>query len=251
LWIEFDFFISKFQFVEKIYWLEFFNINCFLGIDGISLLFIILTTFLYPICILSSWKSINNFYKEFIIVFLMMESLLLIVFSILDLVLFYIFFESVLIPMFLIVGVWGSRRRKVRAAYMLFLYTLFGSVLMLLAILVIYFQAGTTDYQVLLTTTFSDNTQKLLWLAFFISFASKIPMVPVHIWLPEAHVEAPTIGSVILAGVLLKLGSYGFIRFSLPLFPVGTVYYTPIVYTIGVISIIYTSLTAIRQTDLK
>jgi proton-translocating NADH-quinone oxidoreductase chain M len=185
------------------------------------------------------------------IAFLVMESLLVIVFCILDLLLFYVFFESVLIPMFLIVGVWGSRERKIRAAYMLFLYTLIGSVLMLLAILLMYSIAGTTDYQVLLTTPFNESLQKLLWIAFFASFAVKVPMVPVHIWLPEAHVEAPTAGSVILAGVLLKLGSYGLIRFSLPLFPSATVFFTPLVYTMAAIAVVYTSLTAIRQTDIK
>ena len=185
------------------------------------------------------------------IVFLLMESLLLLVFSLLDLLLFYVFFESILIPMFLLVGVWGSRARKIRASYLLFFYTLFGSIFMLLAILVLFFETGTTDYQVLLLTDLSFFKQKLLWLAFFIAFASKIPMVPVHIWLPEAHVEAPTTGSVILAGILLKLGSYGFLRFSLPLFPEASVYFTPLVYTLSVLGILYTSLTAIRQTDLK
>ena len=251
VWVEFDYFISKFQFVNKISWFSSLNINFFVGIDGISLLFILLTTFIFPLCILTSWKTIKENVKEYMIVFLIMESLLIIVFCLLDLILFYVFFESILIPIFLIVGIWGSRRRRIRASYMLFLYTLLGSVLMLLAILVIYFQVGTTDYQILLTSSFSENKQKILWLAFFVSFAAKIPMVPVHIWLPEAHVEAPTTGSVILAGILLKLGSYGFIRFSLPLFPFGSVYYSPLVYTIATISIIYTSLTAIRQTDLK
>jgi len=251
VWIEFDYFISKFQFVNKISWFSSLNINFFVGIDGVSLLFILLTTFIFPLCILTSWKSIKENLKEYMIVFLIMEALLIIVFCILDLLLFYVFFESILIPIFLIVGIWGSRRRRIRASYMLFLYTLLGSVLMLLAILVMYFQVGTTDYQILLTSTFSENKQKILWLAFFVSFAAKIPMVPVHIWLPEAHVEAPTTGSVILAGILLKLGSYGFIRFSLPLFPFGSIYYSPLVYTIATISIIYTSLTAIRQTDLK
>jgi proton-translocating NADH-quinone oxidoreductase chain M len=210
-----------------------------------------LTTLLVPLCILASLYSVKVYLKEYMIAFLVMETLLLIVFSILDLVLFYIFFESVLIPMFLIVGIWGSRERKVRAAYMLFLYTLIGSVLMLLAILLIYAIAGTTDYQTLLTVQFDGNLQKVLWLAFFASFATKVPMVPVHIWLPEAHVEAPTAGSVILAGVLLKLGSYGLLRFSMPLFPIGTVYFTPLVYAMAAIAVVYTSLTAIRQSDMK
>jgi proton-translocating NADH-quinone oxidoreductase chain M len=206
---------------------------------------------LVPLCILASLYSVKTYLKEYMIAFLVMETLLLIVFCILDLVLFYIFFESVLIPMFLIVGIWGSRERKVRAAYMLFLYTLIGSVLMLLAILYIYSVAGTTDYQILLTIQFDGSVQKVLWLAFFASFAVKVPMVPVHIWLPEAHVEAPTAGSVILAGVLLKLGSYGLLRFSMPLFPVGTIYFTPLVYAMAAIAVIYTSLTAIRQSDMK
>jgi proton-translocating NADH-quinone oxidoreductase chain M len=169
----------------------------------------------------------------------------------LDLLIFYVFFESVLIPMFLIIGVWGSRERKIRAAYQFFLYTLFGSVLMLLAILLIHFQTGTTDYQILLATEFSEKRQLLLWLAFFASFAVKVPMVPVHIWLPEAHVEAPTAGSVILAGILLKLGTYGFLRFSIPMFPEATLFYTPLIYTRSVIAIIYASLTTLRQVDLK
>jgi proton-translocating NADH-quinone oxidoreductase chain M len=200
---------------------------------------------------LASWDSVKIYVKEYFIAFLVMEALLIIVFSILDLLLFYVFFESVLIPMFLIVGVWGSRERRVRAAYMLFLYTLIGSVLMLLAILLMYSIAGTTDYQILLTTPFDESLQKVLWIAFFASFAVKVPMVPVHIWLPEAHVEAPTAGSVILAGVLLKLGSYGLIRFSIPLFPSATVFFTPLVYTMAAIAIVYTSLTAVRQTDMK
>jgi NADH-quinone oxidoreductase subunit M len=251
LWIGFDSFVSTFQFITKIEWLGSLNINFILGIDGIGLLFIILTTLIFPICILSSWKNIHKNLKEYMVLLLIMESLLIIVFSILDLVLFYIFFESILIPMFLMIGIWGSRRRKIRASYLLFFYTLFGSVLMLVAIMSIYIQTGTTDYQSLLLVDFDKSKQKFLWLAFFLSFASKIPMVPLHIWLPEAHVEAPTTGSVILAGILLKMGSYGFIRFSLPLFPFASLYFTPLVYTIGTISIIYTSLTAIRQTDLK
>ena len=251
LWVFFDRSTSKFQFMEEFLWIPSSNINFFIGVDGISLFFVILTTLLVPLCLLASWNSVKIYVKEYMIAFLVMESLLVIVFCILDLLLFYVFFESVLIPMFLIVGVWGSRERKIRAAYMLFLYTLIGSVLMLLAILLMYSIAGTTDYQVLLTTPFNESLQKLLWIAFFASFAVKVPMVPVHIWLPEAHVEAPTAGSVILAGVLLKLGSYGLIRFSLPLFPSATVFFTPLVYTMAAIAVVYTSLTAIRQTDIK
>ena len=251
LWVGFDSFVSKFQFITKIQWLSVLNINFILGIDGIGLLFVVLTTLIFPICILSSWKNIKKNLKEYMILLLIMESLLIIVFTILDLLLFYVFFESILIPMFLMIGIWGSRRRKIRASYLLFFYTLFGSVLMLVAIMAIYAQTGSTDYQTLLLSNFSENKQKFLWLAFFLSFASKIPMVPVHIWLPEAHVEAPTTGSVILAGILLKMGSYGFIRFSIPLFPYASLYFTPLVYTVAVISIVYTSLTAIRQTDLK
>jgi len=180
-----------------------------------------------------------------------MESFLILVFCVRDLLLFYIFFESVLIPMFIIIGVWGSRERKVRASYMFFLYTLLGSVLMLLSILYIYFQVGTTDYEMLLVYPFTFVEQRFIWLAFFASFASKIPMLPVHIWLPEAHVEAPTAGSVVLAGILLKLGSYGFLRFSLPLLPEASLYFTPFIFALSVVGVIYSSLTAIRQTDLK
>lgn len=251
LWVGFDSYCPKFQFISKIYWLSSLNINFILGVDGMGLLFVILTTLIFPICILSSWKNIKKNLKEYMILLLIMESLLILVFTILDLVLFYIFFESILIPMFLMVGIWGSRRRKIRASYLLFFYTLFGSVLMLVAIMAIYAKTGTTDYQALLLVDFTENEQKFLWLAFFLSFASKIPMIPVHIWLPEAHVEAPTTGSVILAGILLKMGGYGFIRFSIPLFPYASLYFTPLIYTIATISIVYTSLTAIRQTDLK
>jgi proton-translocating NADH-quinone oxidoreductase chain M len=251
LWVLFDRSTAVFQFREYWQWLDQVNINFNLGIDGISLFFVILTTMLVPLCLLASWDSIKIHVKEYLIAFLVMETLLIIVFSIMDLLLFYVFFESVLIPMFLIVGIWGSRERKIRAAYLLFLYTLVGSVLMLLAILLIYSIAGTTTYTNLLTVHFDESLQKFLWLAFFASFAVKVPMVPVHIWLPEAHVEAPTAGSVILAGVLLKLGSYGLIRFSMPLFPAATIYFTPLVYTMAAIAVIYTSLTAIRQSDMK
>lgn len=265
LWIEFDNSTSKFQFFENYTWLgssnlnnlgltsefSFSTLNFVLGLDGISLFFVILTTFLIPICILVSWTSINVYIKEYCIAFLVLESLMIAVFCVLDLLLFYVFFESVLIPMFIIIGVWGSRERKIRAAYQFFLYTLFGSVLMLLAILLIYFQTGTTDLEILYTSKFSETRQIILWLAFFASFAVKVPMVPVHIWLPEAHVEAPTAGSVILAGILLKLGTYGFLRFSIPLFPYATFYFTPLIYTMSIIAIIYTSLTTLRQIDLK
>jgi proton-translocating NADH-quinone oxidoreductase chain M len=237
--------------VETIRWLPYSNINFYIGIDGISLFFVVLTTFLIPICILVGWSSIKSYKKEYMIAFLICESFMIAVFCMLDLLLFYVFFESVLIPMFIIIGVWGSRQRKIQAAYQFFLYTLLGSVFMLLAILFIFFQTGTTDLQILLTTEFSERRQILLWIAFFASFSVKVPMVPVHIWLPEAHVEAPTAGSVILAGILLKLGTYGFLRFSIPMFPEATLYFTPFIYTLSVIAIIYTSLTTIRQIDLK
>ena len=251
LWVFFNKSIGSFQFVNKLLWIPFLNLNFSLGVDGISLFFILLTTLLIFLCILISWTSVDKNVKEFLIAFLVMEFFLIGVFSILDLLLFYIFFESVLIPMYLIVGIWGSRERKIRAAYFFFLYTLLGSVLMLLSILYIYYQIGTTDYETLLTFLFSKTEQKLLWLSFFGSFATKVPMVPVHLWLPEAHVEAPTAGSVILAGVLLKLGTYGFLRFSFPLFPDASFYFAPIVYVLSIIGIVYTSFTAIRQTDFK
>jgi len=251
LWINFDNSTANFQFVTKINWIPYSNLSFSLGIDGISLFFVILTTFLIPICLLTSWNSVKIYIKEYIIAFLVIETLLISVFIVLDLLLFYIFFESILIPMFLVIGIWGARERKIHAAYQFFIYTLLGSVLMLLGIMIIYFQVGTTDVQILLTSTFSEEKQKLLWLAFFASFAVKVPMVPVHIWLPEAHVEAPTAGSVLLAGILLKLGTYGFLRFSIPMFPDATIYFTPLIYTMSVIAIIYTSLTTLRQIDLK
>ena len=251
LWFFFNNSIGSFQFVSKLLWIPFLNLNFSLGIDGISLFFIILTTLLIFLCILISWTSVKIDIKEFLIAFLVMEFFLIGVFSILDLLLFYIFFESILIPMYLIVGVWGSRERKIRAAYFFFIYTLLGSVLMLLSILYIFYQIGTTDYEILLTFVFSKMEQKLLWFSFFGSFATKVPMVPVHLWLPEAHVEAPTSGSVILAGILLKLGTYGFLRFSFPLFPEASFYFAPIVYLLSIVGIVYTSFTAIRQTDFK
>ncbi|YP_717299.1 nad4 (mitochondrion) [Ostreococcus tauri] len=251
LWIFFDNSTAKFQFVQHMDWLSVLNMNFYVGIDGISLFFMILTTFLVPVCLLISWQSVKHLVREFLVAFLLLESFMLAVFCMLDLLLFYVFFESVLIPMFLIIGVWGSRERKIRAAYQFFLYTLIGSLFMLLAILLIYFQVGTTDLQVLHTVEFSERRQLFLWVAFFLSFAVKVPMIPFHIWLPEAHVEAPTSGSVILAGILLKLGTYGFLRFSIPLFPEATIYFTPLIYTMSVIGIIYASFTTLRQIDLK
>ena len=240
-----------FQGLQEFKWLDFLNINFVIGIDGISLFFILLTTFLFPICILSSYNYIKFNNKFFYINFLVMESILILVFSCLDIVFFYVFFEAVLIPMYLILGFFGSRERKILASYMFFIYTFVGSVLMLLAILFIYFYAGTSNYSVLLTYNFDPYLQKILWMAFFIAFAVKVPMLPFYIWLPEAHVEAPTPGSVILAGILLKLGTYGFLRFSIPLFPYANFYYTPFVYTLSILGLIYSSLVAIRQTDLK
>ncbi|MDI4656063.1 NADH-quinone oxidoreductase subunit M [Xanthobacter autotrophicus] len=238
-----------FQFVEKTAWLG--DLAAYhMGVDGISLPFVILTTFLMPFCILASWESVNKRVKEYMIAFLVLETLMIGTFSALDLVLFYFFFEGGLIPMFLIIGVWGGQRR-VYAAFKFFLYTLAGSVLMMLAIMAMYWQAGTTDVPTLLTHGFPSGMQTWLWLAFFASFAVKMPMWPVHTWLPDAHVEAPTAGSVILAGVLLKMGGYGFLRYSLPMFPEASHYFAPLVFTLSVVAIIYTSLVALVQEDIK
>lgn len=251
LWVGFDQSTPKFQFVVFNTWLPVININPILGIDGISLFFILLTTLIFPICILASWYSVQTNLKFYLICFLVMELVLLLVFTCLDLLFFYIFFETVLIPMFLVIGIWGSRQRKVRAGYLFFLYTLLGSLFMLIGILYIYRLVGSTNYIVLSLIDFPFHDQKWLWLFFFASFAVKVPMIPFHIWLPEAHVEAPTAGSVILAGILLKLGSYGFLRFSLGLFPLASIYYAPFVYSLSLIGVVYASLTAIRQTDFK
>lgn len=251
LWLGFDQSTSKFQYVVDWLWLPIANINLTLGVDGISLFFVILTTLIFPLCLLASWSFDKGDIKTYLICFLSMELVLLLVFTNLDLLFFYIFFEAVLIPMFLVIGIYGSRQRKIRAAYLFFLYTLLGSLFMLIGVIYIYLFAGSTNYESLSTLNFSFYDQKWLWVAFFASFAAKVPMLPVHIWLPEAHVEAPTAGSVILAGILLKLGSYGFLRFSLGLFPEASVYFTPFVFCLGLLGVVYTSLTALRQTDLK
>jgi NADH-quinone oxidoreductase subunit M len=251
VWASFDQQTADFQLLQTINWIKIYNINLVIGVDGISILFIMLTALLIPLCMVSSYYSIQKQVKLYYFLFLLLEFLLLVIFSTLDLFFFYIFFEGVLIPMYLLIGIWGSRERKVRASYLFFLYTLIGSVLMLLAILSIYNIYGTTDYVSLLTVDIDPFLQKLYWLAFFASFAVKVPMFPVHIWLPEAHVEAPTAGSVLLAGILLKLGSYGLLRFSIPLFPFGTLYFTPFVNCLAIIAVIYCSITAIRQTDIK
>ena len=249
LWILFDHTTSEFQFVEQRIWIEDF-INYKVGVDGISILFILLTTFITPLCILSVNNSIKERLSEFLIAVLIMESFMIGVFCSLDLVIFYLFFEAGLIPMFLIIGIWGGARR-VYSAFKFFLYTLLGSVLMLVAIITIYWLTGTTDVIELYSLGIEAKYQNLLWLAFFSSFAVKTPMWPVHTWLPDAHVEAPTAGSVLLAAILLKMAGYGFIRFSLGLFPVASEVFTPLIYTLSVIAIIFTSFIALMQEDMK
>ena len=249
LWYSFDPTTPNFQFIEKRDWLNGF-INFQLGIDGISILFILLTTFIAPICVFSGISSIKFKIKEFLIAILLMETLMLGVFCSLDLVIFYLFFEGGLIPMFLIIGIWGGPKR-VYSAFKFFLYTLLGSVLMLIAIISIYWITGTTDVIKLLDLRIPQEYQYLLWLAFFSSFAVKMPMWPVHTWLPDAHVEAPTPGSVILAAIILKMAGYGFIRFSIGLFPVASDYFTYLIFALSVIAIIYTSLVALMQDDMK
>ncbi|WP_234052267.1 MULTISPECIES: NADH-quinone oxidoreductase subunit M [unclassified Xanthobacter] len=245
----FDSTAPGFQFVEKKAWLG--DVAAYhMGVDGISLPFVILTTFLMPFAILASWQSVHKRVKEYMIAFMVLETFMIGTFCALDLVLFYFFFEAGLIPMFLIIGIWGGPRR-IYAAFKFFLYTLTGSVLMMLAIMAMYWQAGTTDVPKLLEFGFPSGMQTWLWLAFFASFAVKMPMWPVHTWLPDAHVEAPTAGSVILAGVLLKMGGYGFIRYSLPMFPEASHYFAPLVFTLSVVAVIYTSLVALVQEDIK
>ncbi len=251
LWARFDVTKAGFQFEEKLDWVPALNIGYHVGIDGISLFFVLLSTLLTPICILSSWDAVHVRVKEYMVAFLVLETFMVGMFCALDLALFYVFFEGVLIPMFLIIGIWGGPRR-VYAAFKFFLYTLLGSVLMLLAIIAIYWQVGTTD----LPTVMEKLELPFIWqcwlfLAFFASFAVKIPMWPVHTWLPDAHVEAPTAGSVILAGVLLKMGGYGFLRLSIPLLPQATQYFAPLIFGLSVVAVIYTSLVALVQEDMK
>jgi len=250
IWINFDTSTANFQFVEEAQWMPAFGITYKLGVDGISMFFVLLSTLLTPVCVLASWECIEVRIKEYMISFLTMETFMVGMFCALDLVVFYVFFEAVLIPMFVIIGVWGGPRR-VYAAFKFFLYTLAGSVLMLLAILAMYFDANTTDIPTLMTYRFPATLQAWMWLAFFASFAVKIPMWPVHTWLPDAHVEAPTAGSVILAAVLLKFGGYGFLRFSLPIFPEASVLFTPLIYTLSIVAVVYTSLVALAQEDMK
>jgi|TARA_R110002126_G_scaffold13118_3_gene56570 NADH-quinone oxidoreductase subunit M len=248
--VQFDAADAGFQFVEKYSWFPNLGISYHLGVDGISLFFVLLSAMLVPICILASWHSIKMRVKEYMIAFLVLESLMIGTFCALDSFLFYVFFEAVLIPMFIIIGVWGGKRR-VYSAYKFFLYTLLGSVLMLVALLTLYVQLGTSDIPTLMENPVTRDLQIWLWLAVFASFAVKMPMWPVHTWLPDAHVEAPTAGSVILAGVLLKMGGYGFLRFSLPMFPEASEFFAPMVFWLSVIAIIYTSLVALVQEDMK
>jgi NADH-quinone oxidoreductase subunit M len=241
MYLQFSFSNTQFQYVTYE--------NTPLGLDNISLCFVILTGFLFPLCLVASWGPIQT--KSYLLCFLGIEVLCILVFSVLDLIGFYVFFEGVLIPMFFLIGMYGSRARKIRASYFFFIYTLIGSLFLISSIIYIYSVVGTCRYESLSAYNFSFNQEILLWLGFFISFAVKVPMLPFHIWLPEAHVEAPTAGSAILAGVLLKLGIYGFLRFSLPLFPNASIYYSPFIFCLCILGVVYTSLTAIRQTDLK
>jgi len=250
LWAQFDPATADFQFVERARWLPSYNITYHMGVDGISLFFVLLSTFLTPICVVASWAPITTRVKEYMIAFLVLETMMVGMFCALDFVVFYMFFEGVLIPMYLIIGIWGGPSR-VYAAFKFFLYTFLGSVLMLLAILEIYILLGTTDIPIALNSQIPASIQAWLWLAFFASFAVKVPMWPLHTWLPDAHVEAPTAGSVILAGVLLKMGGYGFIRFSLPMMPEASGTFAPLVFGLSVVAIIYTSLVALAQDDMK
>jgi proton-translocating NADH-quinone oxidoreductase chain M len=256
LWIDFDPFLivtdfnRGFQFFINFSFNTLLGINFVVGLDGFSLLFILLTVFIFTLCIFASF-NLKKFQASFFLTLFILEFILILVFSVLDLFIFYVCFEASLIPMFFIVGFWGSRSRKIKAVFYLFLYTMATALLTLISIFYILLQVGSTFYPDLLNYIFSENEQLFLWICLFLTFATKIPIVPFHIWLPEAHVEAPTIGSVILASILLKLGGFGFIRFLLPLFPFATNYYLPFIYTLGISSVIYASLTTIRQIDLK
>src|SRR6476620_4365702 len=252
LWIGFDPNASGFQFVERADWIRIggFSISYHMGIDGISLFFVLLSTLLTVLCILASWTNVHHQVKEYMIAFLILETMMVGIFCALDFVLFYVFFEGVLVPMFLIIGMWGGPRR-IYAAFKFFLYTLLGSVLSLLAILAVYFQTGSSDIVVALNHAFPPDLQKWLWLAFFASFAVKVPKWPVHTWLPDAHVEAPTAGSVILAGVLLKMGGYGFIRFNLSLYEYASSKWAPYIIILSGVAVVSTSLVALAQSDMK
>ncbi|MGZ0187022.1 MAG: NADH-quinone oxidoreductase subunit M [Alphaproteobacteria bacterium] len=250
VWAQFDPTAPGFQLRERYEWFPEYNIAFQLGIDGISVYFVLLSTFLTPVCILASWTSVNTRVSEYMAAFLALETFMVGMFCALDLVAFYVFFEGVLIPMFLIIGVWGGGRR-IYASFKFFLYTLLGSVLMLVAIIAMIAMVGGSGIEEAQQFDFPKGVQIWLWLAFFASFSVKMPMWPVHTWLPDAHVEAPTAGSVILAGVLLKMGGYGFLRFSLPMFPDASLYFTPLVYTLSIIAIVYTSLVALAQQDMK
>ena len=248
IWITYNPYVFGYQHIYCVQWS---NLKFFLGIDGLSLFFIYLTTFLIPLCLLFSWNNNtkNNYYS--MIFLLSIEILLIFVFSVIDLLLFYIFFEAILIPFFIFIGINGYRKRRIHAAYLLFFYTIFGSLLMLISIFAIYLHCGTTDIQLLWNSSFSEERENLFWIFFFLAFAVKIPIFPFHIWLPEAHVEAPTEGSVLLAGVLLKLGTYGILRFLFPIFPNATIYFSPLVLLLSSLAIFYTSLTTLRQIDIK
>ncbi len=250
LWVKFDPSDAGFQFNERVAWLPEYKVAYSMGVDGISVLFVLLSTLLTPICILASWELVHSRVREFMMSFLILETMMVGMFAATDFVVFYMFFEGVLIPMYLIIGVWGGPRR-VYAAVKFFLYTLTGSVLMLLALIAMWLQAGTTDISVLMHTTFPIGMQTLLFFALFASFSVKVPMWPVHTWLPDAHVEAPTAGSVILAGVLLKMGAYGFLRFSVPMLPDAAATFAPFMFTLSVVAVIYTSLVALAQEDMK
>ena len=250
LWVDFDPSQPGYQFREDIAWMSELGLGYRMGVDGLSVLFVLLSTFLTPICILASWESITTRVREFMVAFLVLETMMVGMFAASDMLIFYIFFAGVLIPMYLIIGVWGGPRR-VYAAFKFFLFTLAGSVLMLLALLALWMLAGSTDFDVLRKLAVPAAWQPWLFLAFFASFAVKVPMWPVHTWLPDAHVEAPTAGSVILAGVLLKMGAYGFIRFSLPLLPIASTTFAPMIFALSVVAVVYTSAVALAQTDMK